>query len=100
MARRPAGGVVDREGLAATRPAEGGSPGEESPDEDREEDGLARLLGLWRSEVLKLLLERGQAAEAAAEDTRRLRHELGGERESRGRAEEDAKVSVVVVNGG
>lgn len=101
-ARRPvtAGGAGGKHLNPKEIYKEGGSSGEthqDIPDEDRispedEESGVVRLLGLWRSEVLKLLLQQGQAAEVAAEESRKAARGVDEERKARTRAEDTVKV--------
>lgn len=62
--------------------------------ETRERDVFADLLGLWRSEVLKLLLQRRHSEEVAAEECRKAARRLQEEREARARADANSEVCI------
>lgn len=58
---------------------------------------VAKLLACWRAEVLKQLLQRGAAAEIAAEESRKAARQVREAREERGLAETNVKVPSVCV---
>lgn len=69
-----------------------------SNDEDEARGrAVAKLLACWRAEVLKQLLQRGAAAEIAAEESRKAARQVREAREERALAETNVKVSSVCV---
>ena len=53
---------------------------------------VSKLLGCWRGEVLKLLLQRGVVVEAAAAETRKAARDVAEADEARLKAETETKV--------
>ncbi|CAM9099505.1 unnamed protein product [Hapterophycus canaliculatus] len=81
-----------QERSAVDEPAAGDvDEGEQEADGEGGRADVARLLAAWRAEVLKLLLQRGVAAEVAAEESRQARRTVSEEREARGRAEAETE---------
>lgn len=75
---------------------DGGDDEEKNDEKEAKAHVVSKLLACWRGEVLKLLLQKGAAAETAAEDSRRAARQVLEEQESRVRAELDAQVCTAI----